>query len=141
MTGEPMLNTSEERWRQSLLSSERTPQLSITDSKVKWSLCFAFSYVHSNYLKLKWPLHFAFTARYTAFQTKNSMRSVSSINPVATENMGDKNNNQHKAVSCYRCELTPCVVSKKNWNTKEGNDACIVHIAVGENAHLGMKKH
>ena len=46
MTGEPTLTTSKERMAPELIfSSEHVPQLSITDSKVKWPLHFAFSYV------------------------------------------------------------------------------------------------
>ena len=41
-------------------------------------------------------------------------------------------------------ELTPCVVSEKNWNTKKGkdstNDACYVATVVGEKACLGTKQ-
>ena len=46
MTGEPMHTAPPERTVPELMfSTERTPQQSITDSKVKWPLCFTFSYV------------------------------------------------------------------------------------------------
>ena len=35
---------------------------------------------------------------------------------------------------------TPCIVSEKNWGQRKVHDACIVHTAVGEKAHLGMKR-
>ena len=71
MTGEPTHTASKERMAPELmLSSERTLQLSITDSKVKWLLHFAFIY-------------------FSPLQMKNSTRSVSAINPVAPENTGD----------------------------------------------------
>ena len=60
-------------------------------------------------------------ARYTVLQTKNNMRSISAINPVITESMDYKHNSRHshrEAASCYH-ELTPCIVSEKNWNTKK----------------------
>ena len=59
------------------------------------------------------------SAHYTALQMKNSMRSISAINPAATENTSDR---PQGSASCY-CESTPyvahCVVSEKSWNTKE----------------------
>ena len=46
MIGGLMCTASEERTVPAVLfSTERAPQQSITDSKVKWPLCFAFSYV------------------------------------------------------------------------------------------------
>ena len=46
MTGEPVHTTSKKRMAPELMfSSEHVPQLSVTDLKMKWSLCFAFSYV------------------------------------------------------------------------------------------------
>ena len=48
---------------------EHVAQLSISDSKVKWPLCFTFSYV------------------CTVLQTKNSSGNASVINPVATDNL------------------------------------------------------
>ena len=41
-----------------------------------------------------------------------------------------KHNSQHnhrEAASRYH-ELTPCVVSEKNWNTKEDNDKPMMHV-------------
>ena len=46
MTGEPTHTASKERMTPEVMfSTEHVPQLSITGSKVKWPLCFAFSYV------------------------------------------------------------------------------------------------
>ena len=48
MTGEPTNTTSKETRVPTLMFlSECAPQLSITDSKVKWPLHFTFSYVQS----------------------------------------------------------------------------------------------
>ena len=58
-----------------MFSPEQVPKLSNTALKVQWPLCFTFSYVCS--------------ARYTALQMKNSVRIVSAINSVTTENTDD----------------------------------------------------
>ena len=64
---------------------------------------------------------------------KNSTRSISAINPVDTENTGDKHNSQHnrrEAISQYH-ELTLCVVSEKNWDTKEDKGKsmmCVLYV-------------
>ena len=55
-------------------------------------------------------------------QTKNSMRSVSVINPVTVENTGDKQPQGSHIV------LLPCIVSEKNWNTKEDKDKFMMRV-------------
>ena len=71
MTGELAHTTSKKKMAPELMfSSERVPQLSITDSKVKWSFCFPFQLC---------------SARYITLQTKSSIMSTSAINPVTTE--------------------------------------------------------
>ena len=70
MTGESAHTISKERTSPDLMFlSEHAPQLLITDSKVKWPLCFQL-YMFS---------------RYTMLQTKNS-RSAPAINPVTMKN-------------------------------------------------------
>jgi len=44
-----------------------------------------------------------------------------------------------KAVLCY-CKSTPCVVSKKNWNTKEDKGKSMMCTAVGDKAHGGIQQ-
>ena len=45
MTGEPMHTALKERMAPEVMFlTERAPYLSITDSNVKWTLCFAFSF-------------------------------------------------------------------------------------------------
>ena len=71
-----------------------------------------------------YALYSAMFSHYTALQMKNSTRNVSAINPVAMEMACNKHNSQHshkEATSCY-CELTPCIVNEKNWNTKEDKE-------------------
>ena len=89
------------------------------------------------------------SVHYTVLQMKNSTRGISAINPVATENTGDKHNSQHshrEAASCYR-EPTPCTASyqrkelEHRGGQKQVHDACIVHTAVGKKAHLKTKQH
>ena len=55
------------------------------------------------------------SVHYTMLQRTVCMRSISGINPVAMENMG----NSHREATSSYCKLTPCIVSEKNWNTKE----------------------
>ena len=48
MTGEPAHTASKERMvPEVMFSTEHMSQISITDSKVKWLLCFAFSILRS----------------------------------------------------------------------------------------------
>ena len=47
----------------------------------------------------------------------------------------------HREATSHYHKSTPCVVSKKSWNTKEDNDTCIVCTVVGEKAHVGTKRH
>ena len=51
--------------------------------------------------------------------------------------------NLREAISHY-CKLIPCIVSEKNWSTKEdkdnAHDVCIVHTVVSKKACLGMKQ-
>ena len=54
-----------------------TSQLSLTDSKEKWSLCFAFSYV------------------YTVLQMKNSRGGASTINPGTIQNTDNSHLQSH----------------------------------------------
>ena len=54
-------------------------------------------------------------------QTKNSTGNISVINPVATENMGNKQTNTTQGSHIMLSpRIDTCVVSEKNWNTKEG---------------------
>ena len=67
---------------------------------------------------------------YTMLQVKNSTRNISAINQVAMESTDNKHNIQHihkEATSCYH-ESTPCVVSEKDWNTKENKDKSMMHV-------------
>ena len=75
MTGEPTHIASKERMApEAMFLSERVSHLSITNSKVKWPLRFAYTYFHP------------------VLQTKNkSIISASAINPVATENTDNSN--------------------------------------------------
>ena len=61
-------------------------------------------------------------------QMKNSTRSISII---TMENTGDKLNSYHhshrEAILCYH-KLTPCVVSKKNWDKKEDKGKCVLQV-------------
>ena len=76
MTGEPTHITSKERMAPELMSSSKcVSQLSISASKVQQPLRFTFSYVQ--------PI------TQTELQMKNSVRIVSAINPVTTENTDD----------------------------------------------------
>ena len=48
MIGEPVHTASKERiMPEVMFSTERMSQISITDLKVKWPLCFTFSFVQS----------------------------------------------------------------------------------------------
>ena len=75
MTGEPM-HTASKEWMipEVMFSTERMPQLSITDLNVKWPLTLLFQLC---------------SAHFTALQMKNSRRSASAINPVTMENLDD----------------------------------------------------
>ena len=56
--------------------------------------------------------------------------STDTINPVATESMGDKHNTEPTIGKPHR-KLTPYFVSKKNWNTKENKGQsmmCVLHV-------------
>ena len=82
---------------------EHTPQLSITDLKVKWPLCFAFSQLNSI--------------------TNEEQQSGSAINPVTTGKYRQfpftfTNIGKPCHALCYH-KSTPCAVSKKKWDTKE----------------------
>ena len=55
-----------------MFSTERMPQLLITDTNVKWPLCLALAMLS--------PFHRV---------TKNSRRNVSAIDPVTMENRDD----------------------------------------------------
>ena len=66
-------------------------------------------------------------ACYTAIQMKNSTRNASAI---TRENIGDKHNScqlpqSQGAILCYH-ELTPCVVSEKNWDKKDNKGKSMI---------------
>ena len=110
MTGEPMYTASKERMAPEVMFlTECAPQLSITNSKVKWLLCYAFSYrifcFHVN-INLHIAVHVTWFTQYASVQTetkksvcsahftalqqmKSSRRSSSAINSVTTENTDD----------------------------------------------------
>ena len=75
MTDEPSHTASKEmRVPELVFSSERVSQLPTTDSKVKWPLHFAFSYIQP------------YPACYTALQMQmKNNRSASAINSVTTK--------------------------------------------------------
>ena len=73
MTGEPTHTTSKERMAPELMfSSERAAITNCFESTVAITLQFQLC-----------------SARYTALQTKNSVRIISAISPVTTENTDD----------------------------------------------------
>ena len=55
---------------------------------------------------------------------KNSKKTTSVINQVAMENKGDKHNSQHS--HCIASLL--CVMSEKNWSTKEDKGKSMEHV-------------
>ena len=70
------MHTASKEWMapEVMFSTELMPQISITDSKVKWLLYFTFSYVQPITQRYKWT-----TGR----------RSTSAINPVTMKNTDD----------------------------------------------------
>ena len=99
-------------------------QLSINDSKVKWLVRYAFSYVQ--------PI--------TQFYKQTTVASA--INPVTTENTNDSYLQTGSHASCY-CESIPCAVSKMEWDTKEDKSKSMMHVfnalRYAQKAHLGTK--
>ena len=65
------------------------------------------------------------SARYTALQTKNSVRIVSAISPVTTENTDDSRLQTYCRETMHRA--TPSAVSKKKWDTKEDKGKSTMH--------------
>ena len=61
------------------------------------------------------------SAIFNPLQTKNSVRIISAINPVTTENTDDSCLQMYcrEAMHRHYRELTPWAVSKKKWDTKE----------------------
>ena len=59
---------------------------------------------------------------------KISARNFSAMNSVTMENAGEKHDTamEREAISLYR-KSTPCVVSEKNWNTKEDKGRSMIH--------------
>ena len=84
-----------------------------------------------------------FTTRYTVLQMKNSTRSISAINPVATENTGDKptqatTRKLHRTLRintlrCHQKEL------EHKGGQRQVHDVCTVHTAVAKKAYLETK--
>ena len=101
-----------------MFSTECMSQLSITDSKVKWPLRFAFSY---------------------ALQTKNNRRSSSAINPVTTENTFT--NVETIKLPCI--DTLGC--QQKEMGHKGGqrqvHNVCIVHTAKCLKELVALKRH
>ena len=63
------------------------------------------------------------SASYTALKMNNSIRSISAINPVAAENVGNKHDqHSHRQTVSHYHESTPCIACEKNWDTKEDKD-------------------
>ena len=85
----------------------------ITEREVAITLCFQLCFAY-----------------YTMLQTKNNTRSVSAVNPIATENTGNKHNSQHshRETASRCCELTLCIVSKKNFNTNGGKGKSMMYV-------------
>ena len=61
----------------------------------------------------------------------NEEQYEKSVSAITTENMDDKHNsyyhNHREAISHYH-ELAPCVLSEKNWNTKEDKGKSMIHV-------------
>ena len=80
------------------------------------------------------------SVHYIALQTKNSTRSISAVNPVATENTDDKDNSQHShkevtlCINTLRCQRK---VLEHKGGQKQVHDVCIVRTSVGKKARLG----
>ena len=53
----------------------------------------------------------------------NSVRNLSAMNPIASKNTGE---NYDKEVTLCYCKFTPCVVSKKNWNSKKDKGSTMI---------------
>ena len=77
----------------------------ITDSKVKWPL------------KVK-SLRFTSTFFSTFHSITNVDIPATNCNPATTENTDNSHLQMGSHASCYH-ELTPWIVSKKKWDTKE----------------------
>ena len=74
---------------------------------------------------------FELTKNSPVLQTKNSMRSVSAINPVATENTGKiPTQPQGSCIALSRIDALHC--QQKNWRTK----ASVLYILRLEKRHI-----
>ena len=70
----------------------KTVEVPLQQSSCHKNTTFRMPSLSITALKVQQPLHFTFqlcSARYTALQTKNSVRIISAINPVTTENTDD----------------------------------------------------
>ena len=98
-----------------------------------------------NYLKSEVAITLRFHLCSAHYKQRTVMRSVSAINPVAMENMGNRHNSQHshREATSHYCESTPYVVRKElehKGGQRQVHDVSIVYsTAVGEKAHLVMK--
>ena len=105
------------------------------------NMCPTFNYVTEREVAI---IPFVFSYALLTLQMKNSTRSISTINPVATENMDDYPTQpqgsrialpQINTLHCQRKEL------KHKGGQRQFHDACIVCTAVGKKAHLRTKQH
>ena len=76
-------------------------------------------------------LHFQlYSARYTVLQTKNSekvsLQSIYLLRKIWVFSIIAIQYSHREAIPHY-CELTPCVVSEKNWDTKEDKNKSMMH--------------
>ena len=65
------------------------------------------------------------SVQYTALQMKSSARSISAINPDATENMDDFCYKHRELVRYHKS--APWTVSKDKWDTKESKSNSMMH--------------
>ena len=80
-----------------------------------------------------------FSAMSYPLQMKDSMRSVSANNSVATETMDNKCDviASHREAVLHYHESTPCIANKKNWYTKKSKVyVCVLYAIRYAKRHL-----
>ena len=116
MTGEPMHTASKEMMATEVMfSTERAPQISIINSKVKWLLRFTFS-------------------------LSNSATNEEQVGEVPLQSIQSPQKIWTIPVGNHCATATHLTVSKKKWDTKEDKGKSIIRTAVCQKAHLGTRQ-